>query len=62
MTVKIGDRVQLRWWMRGARYGEVTKLGTKYVHVRLDRIANFKIVRLNPENIMEVYERIWSLT
>jgi len=35
-----GVRVQLHpgtdWWMRGARYGEVTKVGRTRVHVRLD--------------------------
>ena len=37
---KIGQRVQLSphldWWMRGARFGTVTKRGKKYITVRLD--------------------------
>jgi hypothetical protein len=36
----IGERVQLHLatdlWMRGARYGEIVKFGTRYVHLKLD--------------------------
>lgn len=38
---KVGDRVELHpgldAWMRGARFGQVEKVGRKLVHVRLDR-------------------------
>ena len=56
-ALTIGDRVQLHpasdWWMRGARYGEVVKLGRKYVHVRLDRNGN-AAVRFLPRDILEL--------
>lgn len=39
--MKIGTRVQLNpaldRWIRGDRYGEVVKVGRKYVHVKLDK-------------------------
>lgn len=39
--LQIGDRVQIpAWtdvWMRGDRFGTVTKLGTAFVHVAMDR-------------------------
>ena len=52
----IGDRVELHpahdLWMRGARFGTVEKLGTKWVHVRLDmlpdRLRKIRSVDLNP--------------
>lgn len=38
-----GQRVQLAphtdWWMRGARYGTVTRVTRTRVHVRLDHAA-----------------------
>jgi len=37
----VGERVELHpgldAWMRGDRFGVVVKLGTKYVHVMMDR-------------------------
>ena len=40
-SFKVGDRVQLHpatdRWMRGDRYGIITKLGRKYATVRLDK-------------------------
>ena len=39
--IRTGDRVELHpateWWMRGARYGDVVKLGNDTICVRLDR-------------------------
>jgi hypothetical protein len=41
MNYLIGKRVELHpatdAWMMGDRYGEVVKVGTKYVHVKMDR-------------------------
>ncbi len=38
--MQVGTRVKLHpatdWWMRGARYGVVTKIGRKLIHVRLE--------------------------
>lgn len=35
-----GERVALMshtdWWMQGERYGTVTKIGTKWLHVQMD--------------------------
>lgn len=48
----VGQRVEMHpatdLWMRGARFGEVTKVGHRYVHVRLDVLS---VVRVSPENI-----------
>lgn len=50
---RVGDRVELHpatdMWMRGARYGEVKRIGRKLLTVRLD--ATGKNVRIAPENI-----------
>jgi hypothetical protein len=39
--IREGDRCELHpatdYWMRGARFGTVTKVGRKWVSVRLDR-------------------------
>jgi len=51
-----GQRVQLHpatdAWMRGDRYGTVTKCGRKYVHVTLERSG--RTLRFAPENILEL--------
>ena len=51
----VGDRVQLHpaldLWMRGVRFGNVTKIGRKYVHVKPD---NYRRVRISPENLGKV--------
>lgn len=40
MDVNINDRVEVHpgtnAWIFGDRFGQVTKLGTKYVHVKMD--------------------------
>ena len=36
-------------WMRGDRYGTVTKVGRTYVHVRMDRSG--RTLRFTPGNI-----------
>ena len=54
----IGQRVQAHpatdTWMRGDRYGTVTKAGKRYVHVAMD--ASGRTIRLLPENLLEVEE------
>jgi hypothetical protein len=51
---KVGQRVELLphldLWMMGARYGEVVKLGRKWVHVKLDRGTNW-VVQLLPVHL-----------
>jgi hypothetical protein len=43
----LGDRVELHpgmdLWMRGARYGTVTKVTSRSVHVNLDRAGTVKV-------------------
>lgn len=49
----VGSRVQLHpatdAWMQGDKYGEVVKVGTKYVHVRMDRSG--RVLKVTPRNI-----------
>lgn len=51
---RVGQRVKLHpatdWWMRGARYGTIERVGRKLVHVRLEvggapinRVARFTL-------------------
>jgi hypothetical protein len=51
---KVGDRVELHpatdRWMRGDRFGAVTKLGRRYVHVKLDHSGDTR--PFAPENVV----------
>jgi len=51
--LKIGDRVEVHpatnAWIFGDRFGEVAKIGRKYVHVLMDRSG--RTLRFVPENI-----------
>lgn len=55
---KPGQRVQLAvWtdtWMRGDRYGEVLRIGSKYVWVKLDRSGRER--SFTPDMISEVVQ------
>lgn len=50
----IGQRVELHpatdAWMRGDRYGQIVRCGTKFYHVAMDR--NQRILRVPPRNIL----------
>ena len=50
---RVGQRVELHpatdWWMRGARFGEVVKVGRSLYHVRLDRTG--RVVKVSERNI-----------
>lgn len=53
MNYRIGQRVAIAAWtdlfMRGERYGEVVKVGRKYVHVKGDRSGRtFRFVNCDP--------------
>lgn len=54
----VGARVELHpatdLWMRGDRYGTVTKLGRLFVHVRLDKSE--RTVLINTHNIANILE------
>ena len=49
-------RVQLHpatdFWMQGDRYGDVVKVGRKYVHVKLDRSE--RTVRVLAQNLIPI--------
>lgn len=49
----VGDRIELAphldRWIRGDRYGEIVKIGGRFLHVRMDR--SDKIVYVVPENV-----------
>lgn len=53
---RVGDRVQLSpatdSWMRGDKFGEVVKIGTKVVHVHMDRSG--KTLKVHPTKITEI--------
>jgi hypothetical protein len=53
----VGYRVQLHpatdAWMMGDRYGTVTKIGRRCLHVRMDRSG--RVRRVNPCNIFDIY-------
>lgn len=50
---KVGDRVELHpatdTWMRGDRYGEIVRIGTKNIYVRMDK--SNRILGFTPDNI-----------
>lgn len=50
---KVGDRVEVHpamdAWMMGDRYGEIVKIGRKYVHIKMDKSG--KIYKVTPHNI-----------
>ena len=51
---KKGDRVELHpatdLWMRGACYGEVTRIGRKHLYVNLDKHGG-RSVKVSPSNV-----------
>lgn len=55
---KVGERVQTHpatdAWISGDRYGNVTKVGRKYVHVKLDRSG--RTLMFAPRNLIDVNE------
>ena len=54
-TFVVGQRVELHpacdAWMQGDRFGVVTKIGTKYVHVKMDRSG--RTLQKLPKNVLE---------
>ena len=53
---KVGNRVQAHpatdSWMMGDRYGEIVKIGHKWIHVRMDRSG--RIRKFSHVNLMGV--------
>ena len=58
----VGDRVELAphtdLWLRGARYGIVSKIGRKYLTVLLDRTGGF--VRVLPRDIGSIVQHRYA--
>lgn len=52
----LGDRVEIAphidRWMKGDVYGNVVKVGRKYIHVKMDRSGG--IAMMAPENLKKV--------
>ena len=52
-SFKVGQSVRIHpasdWFMRGETGGVVTVIGSKWVHVKLDRSR--KLVKFNPRNL-----------
>ena len=52
---KVGERVQLHpatdAWMMGDRYGEVIKVGTRRIHIKMDRSE--KVRKVFPRDILD---------
>ena len=59
LTFTVGDRVELAphldRWMMGDRFGEIVKIGRRYLHVQLDR--SDKTINVVPENCTKVSEK-----
>lgn len=57
LLFKVGRRVELHpatdAWMRGDRYGSITLIGDRYVHVLLERSNTIR--RFLPRNINAVF-------
>jgi hypothetical protein len=55
---KVNDRVETHpstnAWIFGDRYGDVVKVGRKYVHVKMDRSG--RTLRFIPDRIMSIRE------
>ena len=54
-----GQRIQMHpatdLFMRGARYGIVTHVGRKFVHVKLDLDPSGRVIWVAPRNLLPVF-------
>lgn len=59
LTFNVGDRIELAphldRWMMGDRFGEIVKIGRRFLHVRLDKSE--KTIPVVPENARKVSEK-----
>lgn len=57
---KVGDRIELHpatdLWMRGAQFGDVTKIGRKLLTVKMDKLT--RPIKVHPGNIYENYGKV----
>ncbi len=55
-SFSVGERVQLHpatdRWLQGDRYGEVTRIGRKLIHVKLDKSGQVR--KFHPFNVMHM--------
>ncbi len=55
-TRLVGTRVEAHpatdTWMMGDRYGEIVKVGTRFVHVKMDRSG--RTLRFTPNNLLTI--------
>ena len=56
-NIKAGQRIEMMphtdLWMRGARYGNVVKVGRKYVTVKLDALKRNALVHADSIRIID---------
>jgi hypothetical protein len=61
LTFNVGDRVELAphldRWMMGDRFGEIVKIGRRFLHVHMDRSE--KTIHVVPENIGTKVSEKW---
>jgi len=61
LPFNVGDRVELAphldRWMMGDRFGEIVKIGRRYLHVKLD--VSGKVLNVVPENIGRKVTEKW---
>jgi hypothetical protein len=54
----VGNRVQAHpatdAWMMGDRFGEIVVIGSKLVHVRMDRSG--RLLKFRPENLIGIWQ------
>lgn len=61
LTFNVGDRIELAphldRWMMGDRFGEIVKIGRRYLHVKMD--ASEKVINVVPENVGQKLTEKW---
>lgn len=59
LTFNVGDRIELAphldRWMTGDRFGEIVKIGRRFLHVRMD--VSEKTIPVVPENARKIAEK-----
>lgn len=59
LTFNVGDRIELAphldRWMTGDRFGEIVKIGRRFLHVRMD--VSDKTIPVVPENARKIAEK-----
>lgn len=50
-TIRVQTHPATDAWMSGDRYGTVTKVGRKFIHVKMDR--SWRTLRFHPDSLEE---------